>query len=52
MQVFSDLEKNRKYPNDTLKSTSLTYLDIKNFKTQTELSFDDFNECDSGYCGL
>ncbi len=52
MQVFSDLEKNRKYPNDTLKSTSLTYLDIKNFQTQTELSFDDFSECDSGYCGL
>jgi hypothetical protein len=53
MQYFADLEKNRKYPNDTLKADeSLTYERIKNWNIQTELSFDDFNECDSGYCGL
>ena len=28
------------------------YKEIKNWKLQTELSFDDFDECDSGYCGL
>ena len=26
--------------------------DIENWNLQSELSFDDFNECDSGYCGL
>jgi hypothetical protein len=29
-----------------------TYAKIKKHKLQIELSFDDFNECDSGYCGL
>jgi len=53
MQFFSDLEKDRKYNNDTFKMTNdITYEKIKNWKLQTELSFDDFNECDSGYCGL
>ena len=31
---------------------NLTYKDIINWNTQQELSFDDFSECDSGYCGL
>jgi len=53
MQYFADLEKNRKYPNDTLKADeSLSYEKIKNWNLQVELSFDDFSECDSGYCGL
>ena len=53
MQFFSDLEKDRKYNNDTFKMTNdITYEKIKNWKLQVELSFDDFNECDSGYCGL
>ena len=53
MQFFSDLEKNRKYANDTLKADkNITYEKIKNHKLQLELSFDDFSECDSGYCGL
>jgi len=30
----------------------LKYIDIKNSFTQTKLFDDDFNECDSGYCGL
>ena len=29
-----------------------TYAKIKKDKLQIELSFDDFNDCDSGYCGL
>ena len=53
MQFFSDLEKDRKYNNDTFKMTDdITYEKIKNWKLQVELSFDDFEECDSGYCGL
>ena len=30
----------------------ITYKEIINWNMQTELSFDDFSECDSGYCGL
>jgi len=30
----------------------LKYIDIKNSFRQTKLFDDDFNECDSGYCGL
>jgi hypothetical protein len=30
----------------------LTYEQILNWNMQTELSFDDFTECDSGFCGL
>lgn len=53
MQFFADLEKNRKYKNDTFKMTDrITYEKIKDWNLQVELSFDDFNECDSGYCGL
>tara|TARA_R110002020_G_scaffold443422_1_gene654686 strand:- start:63 stop:584 length:522 start_codon:yes stop_codon:yes gene_type:complete len=52
MQFFSDLEKNRKYPKDTLTAKDTTYEEIKNWKIQAELSFDDFTDCDSGYCGL
>jgi len=26
--------------------------EIINYKSQIEMSFDDFTECDSGYCGL
>ncbi len=50
---FADLEKDRNYKNDTLKATdSITYQKIKDWEIQSELSFDDFSECDSGYCGL
>ena len=30
----------------------VTYKEIKQYNPQSELSFDDFAECDSGYCGL
>ena len=53
MQFFSDLEKNRKYKNDTFKMTDdITYEKIKSWNLQAELSFDDFGECDSGHCGI
>tara|TARA_R110002060_G_scaffold3955_4_gene6175 strand:- start:67 stop:924 length:858 start_codon:yes stop_codon:yes gene_type:complete len=32
--------------------TGMKYDDIKSHKSQIELFDDDFNECDSGYCGL
>ena len=32
--------------------TGTNYERIKNYKTQLNLFDDDFNECDSGYCGL
>lgn len=35
----------------TFKS-GITYERIKNYRTQLELFDDDFNDCDSGYCGL
>ena len=35
----------------TFKS-GITYERIKKYKLQLELFDDDFNECDSGYCGL
>ena len=53
MSFFLDLEKNRKYANDTLKADSkLSYDKIKDYKLQMELGFDEFSECDSGYCGI
>lgn len=47
MQWFADQE--------TIKSkwrSDVMYKDIIKWKTQTELFDDDFNSCDSGYCGL
>ena len=50
---FIDKEKNRKYKFDTWKESGhLTYEKIKNHKTQMQLFDEDFNECDSGYCGI
>ena len=48
MEFFSDQEKKNK---GTFRE-DMTYERIKNWRTQIELSFDDFSECDSGYCGL
>ena len=47
MQWFADQETNKsKWRSDIM------YKDIIKWKTQTELFDDDFNECDSGHCGL
>lgn len=50
MQWFSDQEIGRNVK-DTWR-TGITYEKIKNHKLQFELFDDDFNDCDSGYCGL
>jgi hypothetical protein len=50
---FIDKEKNRKYKFDTWKESGhLTYEKIKQHRLQLELFDDDFNDCDSGYCGI
>tara|TARA_R110002020_G_scaffold58337_6_gene159853 strand:- start:4099 stop:4962 length:864 start_codon:yes stop_codon:yes gene_type:complete len=49
IEWFSKMEKENS-PNTFKKD--LTYEQILNWNMQTELSFDDFSECDSGYCGL
>ena len=47
MQWFADQETSKSKWRSDVK-----YSEIINWKTQTELFDDDFNECDSGYCGL
>lgn len=49
MEWFARIEEENA-PNTFRKD--VTYRDIMNWNKQTQLSFDDFNECDSGYCGL
>lgn len=49
MEWFSKMEKMNK-PNTFIKD--LSYEKIINFKPQIEMSFEDFNDCDSGFCGL
>lgn len=48
---FCDQENKGGYGKRTFKN-GMTYDKIKNWKTQLELFEDDFNDCDSGYCGL
>lgn len=48
MQWFSDLEEEA---GSTFRS-DVKYSEIIKWKSQIELFDDDFNECDSGYCGL
>jgi hypothetical protein len=50
MQWFIDQENSTNSPITFKKG--ITYEKIKNHKMQIELFDDDFNECDSGYCGL
>jgi hypothetical protein len=48
MNWFADMEKNSK---GTFQ-TGITYHEILKHKLQIELFDEDFNECDSGYCGI
>ena len=50
-QWFVDQEKNAGYGAITFKNGT-TYEKIRNNLKQISLFDDDFNECDSGYCGL
>lgn len=49
MEWFAKQEDLNK-PNQFKKEVS--YKQIIKYKSQTELSFEDFGDCDSGYCGL
>ena len=48
---FIDAEQDTGHNIRTFKN-GMTYKQIKNSFKQTSLFDDDFNECDSGYCGL
>ncbi len=50
-QWFIDQEDTAGNGSRTFKN-GMKYIDIKNSLKQTELFEDDFNDCDSGYCGL
>ena len=45
---FIEMEKK----NGCTFKSGITYERIKSYRTQLELFDDDFNECDSGYCGM
>ena len=49
MEWFANIEE-QNAPNTFKKDC--TYKEILEYKPQIELSFEDFDECDSGYCGL
>jgi len=52
IEWFASKEK-IKHPNDVwYKEKKLSFSDIIEWNPQFELFDDDFNECDSGYCGL
>lgn len=48
MNWFAEQEK----PNKGTWRSDMAYKKIKQHKLQAVLSFDDFSDCDSGYCGL
>jgi len=50
MQWFIDQELTSNSPRGW--KMGITYEKIKNYKMQTELFDEDFNDCDSGYCGI
>ena len=49
MEWFANIEE-QNAPNTFKKDC--TYKEILEYKPQIELSFEDFDDCDSGYCGL
>ena len=51
-QWFVDQERGRKKKDTWRQNGNVTYEKILNHKLQLELFEEDFNECDSGYCGL
>lgn len=48
MQWFADMENKA---GSTFRS-DVKYEEVIKWKTQIELFEEDFNDCDSGYCGL
>jgi hypothetical protein len=54
-KIEREIQTNKKNKNEkffTFLSNGMTYDEIKNHKLQLDLFDNDFNECDSGYCGL
>lgn len=49
---FASKERIKHYKDVWYKDKNLSFNDIKKWTMQTELFKDDFNECDSGYCGI
>ncbi len=52
IEWFASKEKIKHEKDVWYKSKNLSFNDIIKWDNQTELFDDDFNECDSGYCGL
>ena len=52
IQWFADQERIKHNKDVWYKDKNLSFNDVKRWHTQSELFDDDFNECDSGYCGL
>jgi hypothetical protein len=52
MQWFADKEGKKHKKDLWLYDKGVSYNQIKKWNSQFELFDDDFNECDSGYCGL
>lgn len=52
IQWFADQERIKHNKDVWYKDKNLSFNDVKGWHTQSELFDDDFNECDSGYCGI
>lgn len=52
IQWFADQERIKHNKDVWYKDKNLSFNDVKKWHIQSELFDDDFNECDSGYCGV
>ena len=52
LQWFTDQENKAKIMRGNTWRQDVTYEQIAHWNPQYELFEDDFNECDSGYCGI
>ncbi len=52
IQWFADQERIKHHKDVWYKNKNLSFNDVKGWHIQSELFDDDFNECDSGYCGV
>ena len=52
IQWFADQERIKHNKDVWYKDKNLSFNDVKEWHIQSELFDDDFNECDSGYCGI
>ena len=52
IQWFADQERIKHHKDVWYKDKNLSFNDVRGWHIQSELFDDDFNECDSGYCGI